>query len=333
MARALLQAQILALLVLASPALATPTLREGDVTLSDQSVRLSDLFQDVERDRIIGPAPDPGGRIVVESAQLAAIARQFGVDWRPTTLADRVVMERPGRPFPRAPVMKALRTALAAAGIPPNSEIETPALTLPMVPANDSARPDVTEAAYDPASGRFTALLSITADGMKPFNARMSGHVQEMIDLQVVTRHMNAGDVIGDGDLQPAHVRTGLARSEPARLPDEAIGMALQRPLNAGSPILLADLARPMMVLRGANVQVQLNRPGLSMTIQGVAMESAALGDPVQVLNPTSRTVMTAAVTGTSTVRVDATSAPVQLSPGAPVPPPPPIRPARLAGR
>jgi flagella basal body P-ring formation protein FlgA len=333
MARALFQAEILALLLLASPALAAPTLRQGDVTLSTESVRLSDLFQDVERDRVIGPAPDPGGRIVVESAQLAAIARQFGVDWRPATTADRIVMERPGRAFPRAPVMRALRVALTAAGIPPNSEVETPALTLPMVPPNDTARPDVTEAAYDPASGRFTALLSITADGMKPFNARMSGHVQEMVDLQVVTRHMNVGDVIGNDDLQPAHVRAGLARSEPARTPDDAIGMAVQRPLNAGSPVLLADLARPMMVMRGANVQVQLNRPGLSVTIQGVAMESAALGDPVQVLNPTSRSVMTAAVTGTSTVRVDATSAPIQLSPGAPVPPPPVIRPARLAGR
>ena len=333
MGRARFPAELLVLLMLASPALAAPTLREGDVTLSDQSVRLSDLFQGVDRDRVIGPAPDPGGRIVVESAQLAAIARQFGVDWRPATQADRVVMERPGRPFPRSPVMTALRVALTAAGIPPNAEVETPALTLPMVPPNVSARPDVTEAAYDPASGRFTALLSITADGMKPFNARMSGHVQEMVDLQVTTRRMNAGDVIGADDLQPAHVRAGVARSEPARQPDEAVGMALQRPLNAGSPILLADLARPMMVLRGANVQVQLNRPGLSMTIQGVAMDSAALGDPVQVLNPTSRTVMTAEVTGTSTVRVDVASAPVQLSPGAPVPPPPAIRPARLAGR
>ena len=333
MARTLFQAEILALLLLAGPALATPTLRRDDVTLSDQSVRLSDLFQDVERDRIIGPAPDPGGRIVVESLQLAAIARQFGVDWRPMSTADRVVLERPGRAFPRASVKEALRVALNAAGIPPNSEIETPALTLPMVPPNDTARPDVTEANYDPASGRFTALLSITADGMRPFNARMSGHVQEMVDLQVTTRRLNVGDVIGDDDLQPAHVRAGLARSEPARDPNQAVGMALQRPLNAGAPILLADLAKPMMVMRGAIVQVQLNRPGLSLTVQGVAMDSAALGDPVQVVNPTSRSVMTATVTGTSSVRVDAGSTPIQMSPGAGVPLPPPIRPARLAGR
>jgi flagella basal body P-ring formation protein FlgA len=318
------------MLVLATPAAAAVTLREGDVTLSDQSVRLSDLFQGVSRDRVIGPAPDPGGRIVVESAQLAAIARQFGVEWRPANTGDRVVMERPGRQFPREPVMTALRSALLTAGIPPNSEIETPSFTPPMVPPDDSARPDVTEAVYDPATGRFTALLSITADGMKPFNARLSGHVQEMVDLQVTTRRLTVGDVIGADDVQPARVRAGLARSEPVRLANQAVGMALQRPLNAGSPVMLSDLARPMMVLRGASVQVQLDRPGLSMTIQGVAMEAAALGEPVHVLNPTSRAVMSGQVTGTSAVRVDGTSNPVLLAPGAPVPPPPP---ARLATR
>jgi flagella basal body P-ring formation protein FlgA len=85
-----------------------------------------------------------------------------------------------------------------------------------------------------------------------------------------------------------------------------------------------------MMVLRGSSVQVVLERPGLSMTIQGVAMEAAALGDPVHVLNPTSRAVMSGQVTGTAAVRVDGASNPVLLAPGAPVPPPPP---ARLAVR
>ena len=47
--------------------------------------------------RVLGPGPAPGGRIVVEAAQLAAIARQFGVDWRPASPADRAVLDRPGR--------------------------------------------------------------------------------------------------------------------------------------------------------------------------------------------------------------------------------------------
>jgi flagellar basal body P-ring formation protein FlgA len=319
--------------MLAAPAAGAATLRDTDVTLSDPSVRLSDLFQDVKHDQVIGPAPDLGGRVVVESAQLAAIARQFGVDWRPATTADHVVLERPGRQFPREPVTTALRNALLTAGIPVNSEIDTPTFTPPMVPPDDSAQPEVTEAVYDPASGRFTALLSITAEGMKPFNARLSGHVQEMVDLEVTTRRMAAGDVLTEDDIQPARVRAGMVRSEPARFPQQAVGMALQHALNAGTPILLVELTRPMMVVRGSAVQVQLNQPGLSVAIQGVAMEAAALGDPVHVLNPTSRAVMTGEVIGTSQVRVTSGTNPVQLAPGAPVPSPPPLLPARVAGR
>ena len=54
-------------------------------TLHAQVVRLKDLFDDAGRnaDRVLGPGPAPGGRIVVEARQLAAIARQFDVDWRP----------------------------------------------------------------------------------------------------------------------------------------------------------------------------------------------------------------------------------------------------------
>ena len=128
----------------AAPAAAGATLRTAEVELSDPGVRLSDLFDGVAHDQVIGPAPALGGRIVVEAAQLTAIARQFGVAWRSATLADRVVLSRPGEPFPREPIMAALRDALLAAGMPQNAEIETPAITPPMVPPGETARPDVT---------------------------------------------------------------------------------------------------------------------------------------------------------------------------------------------
>lgn len=308
------------------PPVAAAALREAEVTLTDVSVRLSDLFAGVASDRVIGPAPGPGGRIVVEAPQLAAIARQFGVDWRPATMADRVVMSRPGQPYPRAPVMAALRDALLAAGMPANSDIDTPALTLPMVPPGEDARPDVTETFYDPVNGRFTALLSITAGGMAPFNARLSGHAQEMVDVEVAARRLGAGEVVAAGDLQPARVRAGLVRSEPARLPEQAVGLALRHAVVAGAPVLLGELERPAVMQRGASVQVLLDLPGLSISLQGLAMEPAALGERVHVLNPASRAVMDGEVTAPLQVRVSGTGTVVRLPPGAPIPRAAPVR-------
>src|ERR1700733_2892343 len=73
------------------------TLRSATM-LHGPVVRLSDLFDDAgaNADRVLGTAPGPGGSIVVEAAQLAAIARQFGVDWRPGSAAERAGLERAG---------------------------------------------------------------------------------------------------------------------------------------------------------------------------------------------------------------------------------------------
>src|SRR5581483_6479663 len=87
-------------------------------TLHAPVVRLSDLFDDAgaKADRVLGPGPGAGGRIVVEAAQLGAIARQFGVDWRPASSGDRAVLDRPGRPMRRDDVLDAVRQALVTAG-------------------------------------------------------------------------------------------------------------------------------------------------------------------------------------------------------------------------
>ena len=92
------------------PAARAATLRPL-TTLHAPVVLLSDLFDDAGplAARVLGPAPGPGGRIVVEARQLAAIARMFGVAWHPTSPGDAAVLERPGRALPREAVLAALR--------------------------------------------------------------------------------------------------------------------------------------------------------------------------------------------------------------------------------
>ncbi len=105
-------------------------------TLHAPTVRLSDLFEDAgaNANRVLGPGPGAGGRIVVEAAQLGAIARQFGVDWRPASSADRAVLDRPGRPLQREDVLDALRSALIEGGTSPDCDIELADFSPPLVP-------------------------------------------------------------------------------------------------------------------------------------------------------------------------------------------------------
>ena len=313
----------LAALAVLAPALVHPvraaTLRDL-TTLSGPTVRLSDLFDKPEQDRVIGPAPEPGGRIVVEAPQLAAIARQFDVDWQPTSDADHVVLERPGRMFPRQAVMDALHAALVVAGMPADSDVAMPTYTPPMVPTDGSAHADVSEVYFDPITGRFTSLLSIMASGMIPAHARLSGRAVAMLDLPVATRRMLPGEIVAPGDVQMTRVRANLVRTEVARLPEQAFGLAVGRqPIAAGAPLPTADLGAPVIVPKNAAVTMQLDSPGLSLTAQGVAMEPGGMGDQVRVLNPVTRALVTAEVIGPGRVRVTPGTASI-LPIGSPMP-------------
>lgn len=276
-------------------------------TLHGPVVKLSDLFDDAGTNaaRVLGPGPAPGGRIVVEAAQLAAIARQFGVDWKPASPADRAVLDWPGKPLPREAALGALREALAASGVDPAAcEIDLEGFSPPVVPFEGTPQPLVSQLDYDRASGRFSAVLSVAEGGLEPISTRIAGRVDEMIELPVATTRLAAGTVLRAEDVHMARVAARLANHALARQPGEAVGMQLRRQIAPGQPLALADLMRPRLVRRGAEVLMELDSPGIALTAQGQAMEAGAIGERIRVLNPNSHAVIEAEVTGPDRVRV-----------------------------
>jgi flagella basal body P-ring formation protein FlgA len=294
------------------------TLRNG-TTLSGPSVRLSDLFDGVEQDCVLGPGPELGGRIVVEAPQLAAIARQFGVDWRPVSLGDQITLERPGEPFAREDALAVLRQALQTAGASADADLDVPGFTPPMVPPGSNPRATAEQVDYSAADGRFSAMLAITGAKMPPIRMRVAGRVTEMIELPVATRRMLPGDVIGPGDVQAGRIRASAIRAEVARSATQAVGMALHHVVGPGAPFVLADLVRPTAVEKGKTVQMVLEAPGLSLSAQGVAVDSGAIGERIRVLNPQSRAMIEAEVIGAGRVRASG-GLPVFLPAGAALP-------------
>ncbi len=264
-------------------------------------VRLSDLFEGAG-DRPLGPGPALGASITVEAPQLLAIARQFGVDWRPSSSGDRAVLERPGRPLPREEAMAALRTALGPSAA--DSELEMATYTAPMIPMAADAHPTVSQLSVDPATGRFTALLTIGAGDGPPVQSRLSGRLQEMVELPVPRRRLMPGELITARDLQVVRMRAQGARGDFVRMREQALGQAVRRPVAPGQPILLADLGRPVLVQKGASIRIVLDSPGIALTAQGVATEPGGLGERVRVLNPASRAMIEAEVIGLDQVRV-----------------------------
>jgi flagellar basal body P-ring formation protein FlgA len=281
--------------------------------LAGPLVHLSDLFDSLGAapDRVLGPAPAPGDRIVVEAPQLAAIARDYSVDWRPQSGAERVVLERSGDRLPQAAIVAPLRAALTGAGASTDADISLPGFDPPLIPSGATPKQAVTDTNFDPATGRFTAMLTVTAPGMATVHARLSGQVAAMAQAVALTRHLHPGTILAAGDLQEVRVRISQLRGNAPLTLEAATGQALRHDMASGQPLTSADVSRPVLVARNGNVRMRLDAGGIQLQAQGIALEEGGLGETIKVQNPSSRAVVLAEVTAAGEVRVVPDRAPL----------------------
>jgi flagella basal body P-ring formation protein FlgA len=142
----------------------------------------------------------------------------------------------------------------------------------------------------------------------------VTGRVDDTVELPVATTKVLAGSVLRAEDVRMARVHMTVLRGEVVRRPDDAIGMQAKRQIAAGQPLVLAELARPGVVGKGAVVLMVLDSPGIALTAQGQATEAGAIGERIRVLNPVSRAVVEAEVIGPNRVRVVPGAMPVTVS-------------------
>lgn len=289
-------------LLFANPA-ASATLRPF-TTLTTPVVNLSDLFDGVIADRPVGPGPAPGGRIIVESGQLAAIAKQFGVEWRATSSADRAILDRPGRALTKDDFVDGLKHALATAGAPADVDIDLAPIPAPLIPDHGPVATEISSLDYDTGTGRFTTMSTVTVAGMPPLSIRLAGRIAEMVDIPVLRRRLMAGDLIHASDFSWARVQAHLARGDLVHDPAQGAGQEAHRTLQAGQPVLLADIGRPTLITKGGQVSMSFDSPGIQLSAQGIAVESAGLDEIVPILNPLSHIIVHGRVTGPGRARV-----------------------------
>ena len=280
--------------------------------VSGREVHLSDLWTGIESpDRVLGTAPAPGARMFVQAPQLAAIARDFGVDWRPVTGAEQTIIARASREFPPASLLALLRPRLAQAGAPADAELSLTGYVPPMLPQGAAPEAGLTNVTYDPATASFAATLTLAVPDAEPLVVGISGRAAQMTDVAILTRPHHAGDVLSADDVRLARRPLNALRREVLLAPGSVAGLALRRDIAGGQPLVAGDLANPILVARNASIRMALNAGAITLSAEGVALEQGALHAHIRVQNPTSRAVMLAEVTGADEVRIMAGHAPV----------------------
>lgn len=270
------------------------------------TVTLGDLFEGLnsKADTVVAPAPPPGMKTTYQIKHIAALARIHDLDWRPEGGERPVVIAHASRRFMLRDVLASIEAEIRARGFDGAHDIDLSGRQIGPGFEREGVSLDLHDVDFDPASGQFSALLTIRALNGGLEQTPVSGQVRTELRVPVVHRLVRRGEAISREDIDWITLRTAPDTRNLVESADELIGQAARRTLRPGAPIKLSDLTAPTVVHKGSIVTMVLRAPGLLLTGTGRALEDAALGEAVKIMNPQSKRTVEATVVGPDQVRV-----------------------------
>lgn len=168
-----------------------------------------------------------------------------------------------------------------------------------------AACPAALELSHQDAERRGGNLTVHTrCPGPTPWALYVPAEVSVYRQIAVASRSLARGHRLTAGDVTLAVRDTGQLRQGFVTHTDAAIGMALQRPLQAGDPVRLSQLEAPTVVRRGDQVRLKASTGTITVDTKGTALSDGRVGDQVRVRNDRSERVVRGRVIGPGTVEV-----------------------------
>jgi len=159
-------------------------------------------------------------------------------------------------------------------------------------------------ARYEPRNGRFDVTFEIANDNISaPTRLRFTGTAIETVEAAVLTRDVERNEVLKSSDVVVERRPKANVGGDVAGR-DRAVGMQMRKPLRAGQPLRITDLAKPDLVQRDQSITLVYESPGLYLTIRGKALENGTEGDVVNVLNLQSKRTVSGVVIGRGQVSI-----------------------------
>jgi len=141
-----------------------------------------------------------------------------------------------------------------------------------------------------------SGLRRIIVRSGAPMSSSGSSSVAGNVEVLTWNRSLQAGDTVAPEDL--TWTKLAAAPSGAARDANELIGKTVRRPMRAGSAALPRDVSAPQVIRKDDMVEVVYTDGGVSLSLQGKAMNPAAVGEPLGVVNLSSKKVFQAVAAG-----------------------------------
>jgi flagella basal body P-ring formation protein FlgA len=304
---------LLATALLAGTAAAEPVLRT-DVVVSAPIVTVGDMFADagLAAEQPLFRAPQPGTSGQVSLPEITAAAARIGLGSFQSQGVQTVRVTRAATAVDEALLADLVTRDLRRRGIAGPDMTASIVFTAPVpaLSAEAVAEPvRIDSLRYLPGTGAFTARFAI-AGIAAPLD--LAGTIELLVEAPHLAANLPAGTVLTPADIVMRPVPVRYAESLGPALPEQLVGMQLNRQSREGMILKSADVTTPLTIARNDLVTIYFRRGAMTLTVKGQAVTGAAAGAPLQVLNLMSNRVVSA--TALSPGAVEVSAAPLALA-------------------
>lgn len=293
--------------LIAMPALAEPVLR-ADITVSSAIVTVGDMFTDAGAlsETALFRAPALGTTGMVTLPEVRSAALRIGMTAFDDAGLEQVRVARSATVVDEALLTDLINRDLDLRGIlSPGVTAQTRfSVPLEAISAEDTAGAvRLQTLRYMPGTGAFSARF-ILAGQVAPLD--VSGDIDLMVEAPHLVASLPGGTVLSSSDIELRKVPLRVAEANGYAPLEALVGKALQRQSRAGMMLRPSDVAEPLLISRNEAVTVVFRKGPMTLTVKGQSLSAAAKGQTVQVLNLTSKRVLTGVAISPGTVEVTA---------------------------
>jgi len=294
----------------------------GDVTARGDVLTLADLVEGAPERLATRPlfrSPALGATGTIQTRRILDAAAALGLNGLETGGRMQIAVQRAARRLGPPEIEAALKLSLETGyGLNPRTvavrfDGDGPTLLAPMDLEGQAAALDLT---YDPRTRRVAGLVSL---GERQASLRVSGVVVELREVAVLTRNLNRGEPVKEGDVALERRPRDAVAPDAQGSATTILGEIAQNTLSAGTVLRVTDTAPPELVARGENVTIVYETPSISLSMRGLSNDSGRMGAVVNVVNVASKKVLQATVIGPGRVSVSPSPAAQQAAGAAPV--------------
>lgn len=285
----------------------TLTLRDR-IMVDDEVVRLADLFQETlsDGDLAVAQAPRPGQTLTLDVRFLQQVARAYRLDWKPSSKYQKIMIGRMSQRVTAPMVRDAIAIAVQERiGSSSDLDIALDGGDLELdLPTDVDNSVTVSAINFDPVSNRFAAILVAPAEGPPVIQRNVFGTVYEMAQIPVPKRLISAGDIISADDLEWQAVHLSRLSGNSLTDAEQLVGRMAKRPLKAGQLLRQSDVAVSPIIHKNDLIRLVVKTGQMTLSVQGKALQDAALGQTIRVINVNSNRQLSGTVVDAGTVAV-----------------------------